>query len=303
MNFSLKMPDHARLLGAALLTVTALIGAGQNLPQASAQEPVRFSPQVSAAKMSALVRTANHDAEVAYAGVAEAGAKYFQRLREPRRLRPFVAGLLSLEQKLQLGADWWNQADSRRRIRAVFRKHVADDERLARELVDTAKRYQELLAAQDYVLLTEGGVHPSTAQQVAASLALRIPRWEGLFDAAIRQAVNEARTDIVRTVGVLAASDMIGDGVEDLGRGFGLYGVEEGSLLDLFTGLAIDVAVSAALEEVVDPTDRIVADLSKQLEQAQVEALDGPRGLLSLLRKMNETHQAARRQWLKRSVR
>lgn len=301
MKFSLTTPCRLRV-GTAVLAVTALI-AGQNPPRAAAEEPVRFSPQVSAAKMSDLVHMANRDADAAYAGVAEAGAKYFQQLRQPKRLRPFVAELLSLEQKLQFGADWWNQADSRRRIRALFRKHVADDERLARDLADTANRYQELLAAQDYVLLTEGGVHPSTARQAAASLAVRIPRWDGLFDTTIRQAVNEAQVDVVRGVGVLVASDVIGDGVEELGRSLELYGVEEGSLLDLFSGLAIDAAISAAMEEIVDPTDQIVADLSKQLERVQAEAFDGPRGLLALLRKMNETHQAARRRWLKPSVR
>lgn len=71
-----------------------------------------------------------------------------------------------------------------------------------------------------------------------------------------------------------------------------------GKLADLLAGVAIDWAVGMVIEKLLDPTEEIVAGLRQPLELAETQAQNGPQGLLTLMQRMNETHQAARGQWL-----
>lgn len=283
-----------------LLLICVLIAAGvlgrPGRPSNSAA--LQPAADVDLAQLTEAVGLANENADASYRQVESAFRTYFRELRDERRLRAFVRELCSFQQKLQMGSDWWNNASSRESIGGLFRRRLADERQVAEELAETARAYQDLLAAQDYALLTSAGVDAEDAQQAIAKLDVAIPSWSGLFDSAIRSAVAEAQRDVARSAAVIAASNVIGNEIQNGSRSLGLNPTREGSWADVLSGVIIEVGTNAVVERMVDPADDLVKDFRGQLERTEAEALDGSAGLLPLLRQMNEAHQAARREWL-----
>ncbi|MFO0900498.1 MAG: hypothetical protein U0836_23970 [Pirellulales bacterium] len=248
--------------------------------------------------LRAAVDKANRSADASCAQAEAACHAYFRELRSARRLKAFVEELRSWQQKLQLGRDWWNNASSQAQIGRLFARHVAAERDVAQALAELARDYQNLLAAQDYALLTAAGVDAKEAKRAIAKLDVAIPTWNGMFDQAIQQALFEARQDIARTAATIAASNTLTQGLRGGARRVGLDTTTPGSWKDVLTGAALELGVNALVERAFDPTDSIVASLVRRMENAEPVILNGPSGLIPCLRKMRDAHQAARREWL-----
>jgi hypothetical protein len=219
-------------------------------------------------------------------------------LRSASRLRAFVGELLSFQQKMQLGNDWWSNADSRTRIEELFARHVADEDDVAIELAALVLECQDLLGAQDRGLLTGVGVAPEDAKRAVAELDVGIPIRSGMFDRVLHSSLAEEQKDLARGAFNVAATNVIGNVLHEGARANGFITAKEGSWSDFVQQGAIDLMVGGFLDWALDPTDDIVAELSYQLEAVETDLLEGPAGLLPLLQQMNEAHQAARRKWL-----
>lgn len=268
-----------------LLMLSCIGGVTQRTPRLSARQ---------AAELSRMIASANQSSEQAFAQHADAWRADFQSARSDERLGTFVDQLIGLEQKLLQGAEMLQKKSDESRVQELFRNLVLDDRQLGADIRATVERYEQFLFEQDRPILAAAGVSPeSWTRQLKASRPSNT-EWSQALEPVVAQAVQEAREDVARVAATWVAGDYAGDGLKSLARGAGLDNTEKGSLADKFTGFVIDTAAGLVIDEVMDPTDAIVARLRQRLIHAEKSILDGNDGLFNVLHQAKVAHENAR---------
>jgi hypothetical protein len=95
----------------------------------------------------------------------------------------------------------------------------------------------------------------------------------------------------VKSLGIFAGTNVLGDAINDAGRAIGVNPYEEGSTGDLLADLIVNVAVGFAVDAAFDPTERLCNELETELRRVEQTLLHGPQGLLRQLRTAVEKHQ------------
>jgi hypothetical protein len=250
-----------------------------------------------------LCAKANAAEEARYQHVANAWRQTVMDLRSLKRLKLVAADAAGIWEKMGQGADFIGSPGSRNdRMRDSLRRHVVDERTLAKALADEFVAYQSLLNKETIELLGKCGI---AREEVAKAIPLRqfqaLP-LERAFDGVVRKAHSLASQDWFRFGLVNVGSEIVAQGIEQIGRSRGVFNAEEGSFGDFLTGLVTQIAVGAIADELTDPTDKFAEELQRSMVAAEQDLLDSPFGLLTALRSMSNHHQQTRMKLLGLSV-
>jgi hypothetical protein len=210
----------------------------------------------------------------------------------------FVGELIDMLQKFRIGQDVVNNEASQKRIRALMRERILDDEEFIKVASSFAEsstnfsaiRTRRFWSRSRWIARFLRRVFPATHWKSTSSVArLRrrsMPAW--------RPPKRMWRGFVANTV----ISDVLTRITKELGKGVGVVPEDDNSVESQAIGLVLELIIGAAIDRATDPTDEIVRKLSDRLAAAESAILDGTvqkPGLFRSLRQLTAERTAARR--------
>lgn len=265
-------------------------------------QPAATSRPAQAMKLPAaaeqMVTDADADATRVLQEIEKRYRAFLGQCRSRDRLKPFVGELTALMQKFRIGQDVVNNEASQKRIRALMRERILDDEEFIKVASSFAESFSKFLADQDAGILVALKVDREIPAKQFAGSNFEVGQFRREIAAAVDTSVAAAQGDVARFVANMVISDVLTRLTKEVGKGFGLVPEDDNSVESQAIGLILDVIIGAALDQATDPTDEIVRKLSDRLAAAESAILDGTvqrPGLFRSLRQLAAERTVARR--------
>lgn len=240
---------------------------------------------------------ANAAAEIRYQRVCQEWRLKVADLRRLDRLKRVASDAAGFDEKIAQGFSFFETSSSQvDRMRVSMRKNVVDERVFAQSMADAFAGYQKELITESIAIYVESGIDGEAARSSFRATQIATAAFERAFDSVVAKAKSLATEDWFRFGLVNVGSDIVADGLETVGRENGIWNTEEGSVGDFLAGLLTQVVVEAAIDTLTDPSDQFAKELQQCMANMERELLDGPSGLLTMMRQITTLHQQARLQ-------
>jgi hypothetical protein len=284
-----------------LATVCSVVFSSVGAERLAAQ-PVATARTVLGAKLpkaaEEMVAEADADAARVLTEMEKRYRAFLGQCRLQERLKPFVGDLIGLMEKFQIGKDVVNNEASQKRIRALMRERILDDEKFCEVAASFAESFSKFLADQDAGILIALKVDKNIPAKEFTRSNFDVGQFRKEIAAAVDTSVAAAQADVGRFVANMVVSDVLTRLTKEVGKGFGVVPEDDNSVESQAIGFFLELIIGAAIDQATDPTDEIVRKLSDRLAAAESAILDGTvhkPGLFRSLRQLAAERTAARR--------
>ena len=270
------------VLAIVMVAITANLASAQKQPLPPALAP----PE--------LVKRLNADTDLAIKEAESIWRKKFAACRDPDDMKEWVSRLVSLQNKFEnVGGFLGLGTSASERARTAFHIEVIDESDLILEMKDFLNETLEGLRLQDQALMKRMGLSIGS-QRALHTPIINTTSWDRAFDRLFQTAGSLSETDMARLAGSIVGSNLASDAVTDFARESGLNPNKDGSAADFFTDLLINIAVGLAVDAATSPVEPVTNRLVSEIQAVEQVLLNGPNGLLTVLRSAAEQHKQAR---------
>jgi hypothetical protein len=260
-------------------------------------EPVSHSASAIVSEvLSEAVRVANAEASSELDQRMAQCKSYMVTLVDRDGISAFVAEVTSYTQKLHQLANLLGGKSGEERLHKAFRDLVVDCAELGRFVDATVDGYEVFLDEQDREILRAAGV--VEMYDLADIARPTLPDCRRLVEPIIRLAGGSARNDIGRTGFVWVSGAVAGYAANRAARATGLNEFEEGSFGDLATQTGISIGAEQEIDNLTDPTERLIALFTREIGTMTYTLFFGDQGVGNTLHFLKAEHERARAQLL-----
>jgi hypothetical protein len=247
-------------------------------------------------KLAEAVRLANEAAGIELDQRMAQCKSYLQTWVGRDGIGEFVEEMTSFTQKFYQVVNSLGGQSGEKRLQEAFRDFVLDDAELSRFVDATVDGYEAFLDEQDREILRTAGIMET---DILVDLARpTLPNCRRMVDPIIRMASGAARDDIGRAGFAWVSGAVAGYAANRAARATGLNDFEEGSWSDLAAQTGISLGAEEAIDQMTDPTERLIAIFTREVAMMGYTLFFGDQGLGSTLNYLKEEHERARVQLL-----